>query len=281
MKFGVFIFATDQSIDVAPLAKAAEERGFESLWLPEHVHIPVSRETPYPRHPEGILPEMYKRTYDPFVALGVAAGATTTLNLGTGVCLVTERDPIVLAKEVASLDRLSGGRFHFGIGAGWLKEEMEALSTKFETRWKLTEERIAAMKLAWTEDEPEYHGKFVDMPKTFVYPKPAQDPHPPVLIGAASRWARQRVVDWGDGWIPNATDPGFIEHGIVDIRNRAERAGRDPDSITTGVFGVVEEALSEYERMGVDRAIFSLPSVGHDEVIAELDRVTLLAGLTG
>ena len=203
------------------------------------------------------------------------------MNLGTGICLVTQRDPIVLAKEVASLDRISGGRFQFGINAGWLKEEMEALGTKFETRWKVTEERIAAVKLAWTEEEPEYHGKFVDMPKTFVYPKPAQDPHPPILIGAASKWARQRVVDWGDAWMPNATDPGFVEYGFGDIRRRAEAAGRDPESIKSTVFGAIEEALDEYDRMGAERCIFRLPSAGHDEVIAELDRLTKLARLSG
>ncbi|MFQ5382595.1 MAG: LLM class F420-dependent oxidoreductase [Dehalococcoidia bacterium] len=279
MKYGVFIFATDQSIGVAEIARAAEERGFESLWLPEHVHIPVARETPYPLSPDGVLPEMYKRTYDPFVALGVAAGVTGELRLGTGICLVTERDPLVLAKEVASLDRLSGGRFLFGIGAGWLREEMEVLGTRFNTRWKVAGERIASMKTAWTEPEAEYRGEFVKFPKTFLFPKPIQKPHPPILIGAGSRWARQRVVDWDAHWIPNRTRPDFIEHGINDIRERAAAAGKDPERFNTTVFGPIEGALADYERMGVERCIFNLPSAPAEQVLPELDRVVALAGL--
>jgi len=279
MKYGVFIFATDESIGVAEIARAAEERGFESLWLPEHVHIPVSRETPYPLSPDGVLPEMYKRTYDPFVALGVAAGATADLKLGTGICLVTERDPLVLAKEVATIDRLSGGRFLFGIGAGWLREEMEALGTRFGTRWKVARERIEAMKLAWTEPEPEYRGEFVQFGKTFVFPKPLQQPHPPILIGAGSRWARQRVVDWDAQWLPNRTRPDFIERGILDIRKRASAAGKDPESFPTTVFGPIEGALGAYEQMGVERCIFNLPSAPAGEVLPELDRLAAMAGI--
>ena len=156
MKFGVMMFPTDYAIDPVRLGREVEERGFDSLWFPEHAHVPTSRETPYPLAADGTLPREYTRIYDPFVALGVAAGATSSINLGTGICLVTQRDPIVLAKEVATLDRLSGGRFLFGIGAGWLREEMEALGTDFDSRWKLTEERVAAMKKAWTDDEVEY-----------------------------------------------------------------------------------------------------------------------------
>jgi probable F420-dependent oxidoreductase len=204
------------------------------------------------------------------------AGATSSIKLGTGICLVTQRDPIVLAKEVATLDRLSGGRFLFGIGAGWLREEMEALGTDFASRWKLTEERIAAMKKAWTDDEVEYHGELVDIPRTWIYPKPVQKPHPPILLGAASKWARQRVVDWCDGWLPNYTKPEFIAKGMEDIRQRAKRAGRDPESITVTVFGVPPESVEEYRRLGVDRAIFRLPYAGANEVLPELDRYARL-----
>ena len=276
MKFGVFIFATDLAMDPADLAVAAEERGFESLFVPEHVHMPVERETQFPRSEDGSLPEEYRRIHDPFVALGAAAGATSEIRLGTGICLVTEHEPIALAKQIASLDMISGGRFDFGIGAGWLAEEMEPLGVRYQDRWKVTEQRIAAMKEMWTEEEAEYHSEFVDIPKTYVIPKPVQAPHPPILIGAGSKWARQRVVDWADGWLPNITAPGFVERGIQDIQSRAHEAGRDFDEISINVFGGDDDQIGEYERMGVDRLIFRLPHAGAEEVLPELDRLAAL-----
>ena len=276
MKYGVFIFATDLAMDPVSLAVAAEERGFESLFVPEHVHMPVERETRFPRSEDGSLPDEYRRIHDPFVALAAAAGATTEIRLGTGICLVTEHEPIALAKQIASLDMISGGRFEFGIGAGWLAEEMEPLGVRFADRWKVTEQRIAAMKEMWTQDEAEYHSEFVEIPKTYVIPKPTQNPHPPILIGAGSKWARQRIVDWADGWLPNITAPGFVERGIQDIQSRASEAGRDFDEISINVFGAVEDGLAEYERMGVDRCIFRLPDEGADTVIPELDRLAKL-----
>ncbi len=276
MKFGVFIFATDLAMDPADLAVAAEERGFESLFVPEHVHMPVDRETQFPRSEDGSLPEEYRRIHDPFVALGAAAGATSTIRLGTGICLVTEHEPIALAKQIASLDMISGGRFDFGIGAGWLAEEMEPFGVRFQDRWKVTEQRIAAMKEMWTQEEAEYHSEFVDIPKTYVIPKPVQSPNPPILIGAGSKWARQRVVDWADGWLPNITAPGFVERGIQDIQSRAHEAGRDFDEISINVFGGDDDQIAEYERMGVDRLIFRLPHADADEVVPELDRLAAL-----
>ena len=276
MKYGVFIFATDLAMDPVSLAVAAEERGFESLFVPEHVHMPVERETRFPRSEDGSLPDEYRRIHDPFVALAAAAGATSEIRLGTGICLVTEHEPIALAKQIASLDMISGGRFEFGIGAGWLAEEMEPLGVRFADRWKVTEQRIAAMKEMWTQDEAEYHSEFVDIPKTYVIPKPTQNPYPPILIGAGSKWARQRIVDWADGWLPNITAPGFVERGIQDIQSRASEAGRDFDEISINVFGAVEDGLAEYERMGVDRCIFRLPDEGADTVIPELDRLAKL-----
>ena len=276
MKYGVFIFATDLAMDPVSLAVAAEERGFESLFVPEHVHMPVERETRFPRSEDGSLPDEYRRIHDPFVALAAAAGATSEIRLGTGICLVTEHEPIALAKQIASLDMISGGRFEFGIGAGWLAEEMEPLGVRFADRWKVTEQRIAAMKEMWTQEEAEYHSEFVDIPKTYVIPKPTQNPHPPILIGAGSKWARQRIVDWADGWLPNITAPGFVERGIQDIQSRASEAGRDFDEISINVFGAVEDGLAEYERMGVDRCIFRLPDEGADTVIPELDRLAKL-----
>ncbi len=276
MKYGVFIFATDLAMDPVSLAVAAEERGFESLFVPEHVHMPVERETRFPRSEDGSLPDEYRRIHDPFVALAAAAGATSEIRLGTGICLVTEHEPIALAKQIASLDMISGGRFEFGIGAGWLAEEMEPLGVRFADRWKVTEQRIAAMKEMWTQDEAEYHSEFVDIPKTYVIPKPTQNPYPPILIGAGSKWARQRIVDWADGWLPNITAPGFVERGIQDIQSRASEAGRDFDEISINVFGAVEDGLAEYERMGVDRCIFRLPDEGADTVVPELDRLAKL-----
>ena len=278
MKHGVFIFATDLAVDPVTLATAAEERGFDSLFAPEHVHMPVDRETKFPGTPDGSLPDEYRRIHDPFVWLGAAAGATTDLKLGTGICLVTEHEPIALAKQVASLDMISGGRFLFGIGAGWLAEEMEPLGVRFADRWKVTEQRIEAMKVMWTEEEAEYRSQFVDIPKTYVIPKPVQEPHPPILIGAGSKWARQRVVDWADGWLPNIPAPRFVERGIQDIQSRAAEAGRDFDSIEINVFGAQEDALEEYEQMGVDRVVFRLPAEGAETVIPELDRLAKLIG---
>ena len=276
MQHGVFIFATDQAMDVVELARAVEERGFECLFVPEHVHMPIERETPFPLTPDGSLPEEYRRIHDPFVALGAAAGATSEIKLGTGICLVTEHEPIALAKQIASLDLISRGRFLFGIGAGWLAEEMEPLGVRFADRWKVTDQRIAAMKAMWTEDEAEYRSEFVDIPKTAVIPKPVQQPHPPILLGAGSKWARQRVVDYCDGWLPNVPAPRFVERGIQDIQSRAAEAGRDFDSISINVFGADPEAKIEYERMGVDRCIHRLPHAGAGEVVAELDRLAKL-----
>ena len=278
MKFGVFLFATDQSMDIVACGRAAEERGFESIWVPEHVHMPVERETPFPRSPDGVLPDEYTRIYDPFIALAAVAGATARIRLGTAVCLVTEHEPIALAKAVASLDRLSGGRFLFGIGAGWLPEEMEPLGTVFATRWQVTRERVAAMTTLWTEDVAAYQSEFVDVPRTHLRPKPIRQSRPPVLIGAASRYARRRVAAWGDGWLPSMPEPRFLERGIADIRSRAEAAGRDPDAITTSVFRADDNVLDQYERMGVDRCIFWLPHAPASVVLPELDRLASLVG---
>ena len=277
MKFGVFMFTTDQTMPITDLARAAEERGFESLWVPEHVHLPVQRRSHRPGTPsDEILPEMYFRLYDPFVALAMAAAVTSDLKLATGICLITEHEPLDLAKRVASLDRLSNGRFVFGIGAGWLAEEMEALGTPFEQRWAVTQERIAAMKALWRDGEAAYHSALVEIPRTVLKPTPIQQPHPPIYIGATTRWARQRVVDWADGWMPNRTAPEGIVEGIADLRRRAQEAGRDPDSIPTSVFGADPDALGAYERAGAECCIFRLQTATADVVVPELDR---LAGL--
>ncbi len=277
MKFGVSMFNTDYSIRIDELARAAEERGFESLWVPEHTHIPKSRKSPWPGGPT--LPKEYWHTYDPFVALAMAAAVTTQLKVGTGICLVIERDPITLAKEVASLDFLSNGRFLFGIGGGWNAEEMENHGTDFKKRWRILRERILAMKEIWTKDEPEFHGEFVKFDPIWSWPKPAQKPHPPIFLGNNTPNGRQRVVEYCDSWLPIAARAGDLAAGAADLRQRAEKAGRDSRSIPISVYAAKpeESAVREYAKAGAERAIFYLPSAGRDEVLPILDRYAKLA----
>ncbi len=224
MRFGVVIFPTDFAIRIEELAREVEHRALESLFVCEHTHIPKSRRTPYPRG--GSLPREYWHTLDPFVALTAAAAVTTRLRLGTGICLVTERDPIITAKAVASVDFVSKGRFLFGIGAGWNAEEMEDHGTAFKSRFRLLRERVAAMKAIWTRDEAEYHGEFVNFDPIWSFPKPVQKPHPPVLLGGESAHTLQRVVEFCDGWFPRAGgNPGLLD-ALDDLKVRAARAGR-------------------------------------------------------
>jgi probable F420-dependent oxidoreductase len=276
MKFGVSIFNTDYSIRIDELARALEERGFESLWLPEHTHIPKSRKSPWPGGPN--LPKEYWHTLDPFVSLATAAAATTRLKLATGICLVIERDPITLAKEVASLDLLSKGRFLFGIGGGWNAEEMENHGTDFTKRWRVLRERILALKEIWTKEEAEFHGEFVNFDPIWAHPKPVQKPHPPIILGVNTPNARQRVVEYCDGWLPIAARAGDLVAGVADLRERAKRAGRDPNSLSVSVFSAstTEDALRQYQKAGAARAIFALPSAGRDEILPTLDRLAKL-----
>src|SRR6184192_2993368 len=215
MHLGVVMFPTDYAMRVDDLARAVEARGFESLWFPEHTHIPTSRRSPWPGGHN--LPDVYKQTLDPFVALTAAATATKRIKLATGICLVVERDPIHLAKNVASLDYLSGGRFIFGIGGGWNAEEMENHGTNFKKRWRLLRERVLAMKEIWTKEEAEFHGEFVNFDRIWSHPKPVQKPHPPILMGGDTPKARQRVVDFCDGWMPIGINPGGILEGMKDL----------------------------------------------------------------
>ena len=282
MKFGVMMFAADYAIRIDELARAAEERGFESLFLPEHTHIPKSRRSRWPGGPE--LPREYWHTLDPFVALAAAAAVTTRLKVGTGICLVIERDPITLAKEVASLDLLSRGRFVFGIGGGWNLEEMENHGTDPKLRWRLLREQVLAMKAIWTQEEAEFHGELVNFDPIWSYPKPAQKPHPPILLGGEGRFTLQRVVEFCDGWFPRGRGGPEFAEGIADLRARAEKAGRDPRSISVSVFGAKPEeaVLRGYEKAGVERAILRLPSADRETVLPLLDRYAALArALTG
>jgi len=266
------MFATDYAIAIDALARAAEERGFESLLVPEHTHIPTSRRSPWPGGPD--LPKEYWHTFDPFVSLAFAAAATKTLKIGTGICLLIERDPIITAKEVASLDRLSGGRFLFGVGAGWNKEEMENHGTDPRTRWRRLRENVLAMKKIWTEDEPEFHGELVSFDPIWSWPKPVQAPHPPVLLGGHGRKALERVVDWADGWLPISVRAGDLAAGIRELGRIAVEKGRDPKTISVSVYGVPPRAdqLKELRDLQVDRGLFALPSEPADRILPMLDR---------
>jgi probable F420-dependent oxidoreductase len=273
MHFGASMFFTDYSMTSAALAKALEERGFESVWAPEHSHIPASRQSPWPGG--GELPKMYYDVMDPFVTLTAAAAATTTLKVGTGVCLVNQRDPIQTAKLVASIDRVSGGRFLFGIGIGWNAEEMENHGTVFKTRAKLVRERVEAMKAIWTEDKAEYSGEFVNFDPIMTWPKPVQKPHPPVIVGGAFPHGAKRAVRYGEGWIPLAGRPGSDAFDTVpQFREMLKEAGRDAESCPVSIFGAGENAdtLKRYRDLGIIRVSVSLPAAAEDVVLPILDR---------
>jgi probable F420-dependent oxidoreductase len=276
MQFGLMIFATDYAIRPDELAREAEERGFESLFFPEHTHIPTNRRTPWPGG--GDLPKEYWHTHDPFVALAMAAAVTHRLKVGTGICLVIQRDTITLAKEVATLDFLSGGRFVFGIGGGWNVEEMANHGTDFRTRWKKLREQVAALKKIWTEDEPEFHGEFVNFDPIWSWPKPAQKPHPPILLGGHSKQVLQRVVDYCDGWMPLGVRGTAVIQQIEQLRQLAEEKGRDPKTISVSVYSVPADpaVIDAFRAAHVERVIFGLPPAGRDQVLPLLDRYAKL-----
>jgi probable F420-dependent oxidoreductase len=277
MRVGLFYFPTDYGIDIRELARAAEQRGFESLFLPEHTHIPKSRRTPYPGG--GGLPKAYSHTHDPFVALSFAAAATTKILLGTGICLIPQRDPIVTAKCVASLDRLSNGRFIFGIGGGWNVDEMENHGARYETRFKLLRERILAMKALWTQEEAAFHGEMVNFDPVWSYPKPLQRPHPPILLGGPSDHTLKRVVEFCDGWFPIARGGFKPKEAVTRLRQEASASGRDFSTLSISVFGAPADkaALAEYRDAGINRAVLAIPDVSRDEIMALLDKNAQLA----
>jgi probable F420-dependent oxidoreductase len=275
MDFGIAMFFTDYCISVAELALAAEERGFESLWAPEHSHIPLSRQSPFPAG--GDLPRKYAECMDPFVSLSVAAAVTRTLRLGTGVALVVQRDPIQTAKLVASIDQVSNGRFLFGVGGGWNAEEMaDHGTTDFKGRFKLVRERIEAMKAIWTQESAEYHGDLVDFPPMMAWPKPVQRPHPPVIVGGAFPYGARRAIAYGNGWVPHRSRPqyGDVSDFLPQFRQMATEAGRDPASLPVTLFAVPPDAdlLKHYRDIGIARVVVSLESGKPDEILPQLDR---------
>ncbi|MCP4005399.1 MAG: LLM class F420-dependent oxidoreductase [bacterium] len=271
MKYGVTIFPTDYSISPADLAVSAEERGFESLWFAEHSHIPASRKSPWPGGSE--LPKMYYDTLDPFVALASAASVTSRIKLATGICLVVQRDPIHTAKEVASLDHVSKGRVLFGVGAGWNAEEMEDHGTDFKRRFKLIRERIEAMQAIWSQDQAEYHGEFVNFDAMFAWPKPVQQPHPPIHVGGGFPGAAKRAIRFGNGWMPIYGRDDIKEY-LPEFRKMAEEAGRDPEKLEVSVFAcpATPEVLEKFRDAGITRCVFGLPPVDREKVVAILDQ---------
>jgi probable F420-dependent oxidoreductase len=272
MRVGLTYFPTDYGIDIRELARAAEERGFDSLLLPEHTHIPKSRRTPFPGG--GELPKAYSHTHDPFVALSFAAAVTTKILLGTGICLIPQRDPIVTAKCVASLDQLSNGRFLFGIGGGWNVDEMENHAARYQTRFKLMRERILAMKALWTQEEAAFHGEMVNFDPVWLYPKPAQQPHPPILLGGSSDHTIQRVVEFCDGWLPIAR-PGFnAKEAVARLHQAASAAGRDYATLSISAFAAPpdEAVLAEYREAGIHRSLLVIPDLTRDEILRVLDQ---------
>jgi probable F420-dependent oxidoreductase len=275
MRIGISTFPTDYSVDIAILASKAEQLGYDSLWLAEHPILPVNSETPWPGSSDGKIPKKYADTADPFVALGRASAVTETLLLGTGICLVPERNPLILANEVATIDMYSKGRFQFGIGAGWLREETEIMGGDFAHRWTQTKESVMAMKELWTKTESEYHGKYYDFPPVYSFPRPVQRPHPPIYLGGHAKNVFKRIVDWGDAWMPNRINPQDIEAGKIEIENLSKEVGRDPSEIGITVYGVPADAnlISDFESAGAERAVISIESTGEKEAIAQLEEV--------
>ncbi len=277
MRVGASYFPTDYGIDIGELAAALEARGFESLFVPEHTHIPVSRRTPFPAG--GEVPKRYLHGHDPFIALSFAAAATRRLLLGTGVCLLPQRDAIVTAKCIASLDRLSGGRFIFGIGGGWNVDEMENHGARYETRFKLMRERVLAIKALWTQEKAQFHGEMVNFDPVWLYPKPEQLPYPPILLGGESDHTLKRVVEYCDGWFPRANLRFEARSGRERLARMAEAAGRDPATLSISVFRAPADkaVLDGYREVGIERALLDIPDLGRDEILAFLDERAPLA----
>ena len=276
MNIGISVPLPAYHVDVAFMARKAEELGFESFWCAEHPFIPVHSTSRFPGSEDGVIPESYSHFVDPFVALARASGATKTIKLGTGIVLVPERHPLLLAKEISTLDLFSGGRFLFGIGAGWLREETQIMEGDFDHRWTQTQESILAMKELWTKPAAEFHGKYYDFPLVKSFPKPLQKPHPPVLLGGGAKNILERIIAWGDGWLPNRVTPEKLREGRATLDRLAKDAGRDPSKITISVHGqpADRDLLRRFHDAGANRVIVRPPVVKTEsEMGTELSRI--------
>ena len=270
LRCGVVIFPTDKTIQPVELAQAVEARGLDSLYLPEHTHMPVESKSPFMA---GDIPDFYKRTHDPFVALAACAAVTERITLATGICLVTQRDPITLAKEVASLDVISNGRVVLGIGAGWNSDELAHHGVNFEDRWRVLKEKISALKTIWSEEEPSFSGEFVNFDPMWSYPKPVQKGGPKIWIGANSKWVPDRIAEYADGWMPIRGRPGGAT--VEMLRQACEKRGRNFDEITLAMFfaPLEEQPIEEAVADGFSEMIFPLPAEDRDTVLAKLDEI--------
>jgi probable F420-dependent oxidoreductase len=276
VQFGLSMFLTDETIAPVELGRTAEDAGFEALFVPEHTHIPASRESPWPGGDQ--LPREYSHTLDPFVALSAVAATTERLRVGTGIALIVERDPITLAHEAATLDHLSGGRFELGIGAGWNLEEMRNHGTDPARRFAVMRERALAVREIWTQEEASFHGEFVDFDRIWSWPKPAQQPHPPIWVGGTGPRVLDRVLEYGDGWFPNMRDLDELAQRVAELERRAGEAGRERIPVT--YFGLRDADDAKLEKMaaaGVDRVLLMLPPAGADETLPRLERYAALA----
>jgi probable F420-dependent oxidoreductase len=279
MHLGIVSYNTEYGIRPDDCAREAEARGFESVWYPEHTHIPVARTTPFPLG--GELPEQYKHFMNIFVSMTAGAAATKTIKIGAGVCLLIQHDPIVAAKAVATIDYLSGGRVLFGVGGGWNVEEMANHGTAFADRWKVLRERVAAMRAMWTEEEASFHGEFVDFDPIWCYPKPVQKPHPPVFLGAVTKAGLKRVVDWCDGWLLVDPQDGSLERAAAELQALCAARGRDPASISVTVFATsaLDTALLDrYAAAGVERVISFLPPESASAALDAMDAAAQFVG---
>ena len=272
MRIGLFAFLTDYSMPVEQLAVAAEERGFDSIWVPEHTHIPANRRTTYPGG--GELPKEYSHTLDPFIALAMAAGVTKTLQLATGICLLIEHQVLTMAKTVATLDHLSGGRVLLGLGAGWNREEMENHGTEYHSRFRKLEEQMRALREIWTNDETTFHGEFENFDAVWSWPKPLQQPHPPLILGGETDHTLRRIVRMADGWLPRAMDPERVFEGMAKLNKFASEAGRDPATISVSVFAPPpkDTVIQRFRETTADRVILMLPPEDATDTLNRLDR---------
>ena len=276
MSIGISTPLPAYKVNAALTARKAEELGFESIWYAEHPILPVHSDSPFPSSPDGAIPWTYAHFADPFIALAQASGATSTIKLGTGITLVPERNPLVLAKAIATLDLFSGGRFLFGVGAGWNREETEIMGGDFDHRWTQTREAVLVMKELWTKEEAEFHGKYYDFPPVKCYPKPAQKPHPPVILGGLAKNVLKRTVAWGDGWLPNRITPAETEKSRATLDTLAAAAGRDPASITISISGQPADRalIKAFHDAGANRVVVRPEPTDTEEAMsAELERI--------